>query len=338
MPARYCSTRLTSPATAPGVASFATRPRVHRAGQPLQSPSLGEIIVASGGAPCVDRSRGAGRYFSAMAAQQRPPRKLCLRYPASCVACGIALSKGTEALWDPGTKTATCVACLAGDATIDAGDAGSSAAAEGERRAARKIEEVRRKYGDHAANVAREMAGRDASASWGKGSEGESWLASYIAREVGDSVIALHDRLVPGTRGNIDHIFVASTGVWVVDAKAYKGKLVQREAGPLWRRENEVFVGGRNRSSLASGVVRQVDAVIAAMRPDESFRGTEVHAALCFTEAGWGLLDFPFQVGNVWVMYPGALKKRLRKRGPLSQESMERFARRLDLSLPPAAS
>jgi hypothetical protein len=44
----------------------------------------------------------------------------------------------------------------------------------------------------------------------------------------------------------------------------------------------------------------------------------------------------PFQVGNVWVMYPGALKKRLRKSGPLSRETMERIARRLDLSLPPA--
>ena len=36
-------------------------------------------------------------------------------------------------------------------------------------------------------------------------------------------------------------------------------------------------------------------------------------------------------------MYPGALKKRLKKRGSLSRETMERIARRLDLSLPPAA-
>jgi hypothetical protein len=265
------------------------------------------------------------------------PRRLRLRYPASCAACGIPLSKGTEAQWDTTNKTATCLACVPGETEIESGDAGRSAAEEGERRAARKIEEVRRKYGDHAAEVAREMANRDASASWGKGSEGESWLASYIAREIGDSAIALHDRLVPGTRGNIDHIFVAASGVWVVDAKAYKGNLVQREVGPIWRRDNEVLVAGRNRTSLAAGVVRQVDAVVAAIRPDESFRGTDVHAVLCFTHAGWGLLDFPFQIGNVWVMYPGALKKRLRKSGSLSRESMERVARRLDLSLPRAS-
>lgn len=158
-------------------------------------------------------------------------------------------------------------------------------AQEGERQISRKVEEVRRRYGDHAAEVAEEMAARDAAASWGKGSDGEASLAGYIAREVGARVIALHDRLIPGTRGNIDHLFVAPTGVWVVDAKAYKGNVTRREVGPLWRRDNEVFVGGRKRTSLATGVVRQVDAVIAAMRADESFRGTEVHAVLCFTEA-----------------------------------------------------
>jgi len=57
---------------------------------------------------------------------------------------------------------------------------------------------------------------------------------------------------------------------------------------------------------------------------------------LCLIESEWSLLDFPFQLGTVWVMYPGALKKRLRKSGPLSREAMERIAGRLDRSLPPA--
>jgi hypothetical protein len=161
-------------------------------------------------------------------------------------------------------------------------------------------------------------------------------LARYVAREVGDAVIALHDRLIPGTRGNIDHLFVSPTGVWVVDTKAYKGKVAKREVGPLWRRDNELFIGGRNRTALANGVRRQVDAVNAAMRSDETLLGTDIHAALCLVESEWGLLDFPFQLGNVWVMYPGALKKRLRKGGPLPREVMERIARRLDLSLPSA--
>lgn len=182
------------------------------------------------------------------------------------------------------------------------------------------------------------MAGGDNDATWGKGSEGENWLAGYIGRAVGDSVVALHDRLIPGTRGNIDHLFVTATGVWVVDTKAYKGKVVRRQVGSLLRSDNELYIRGRNRTALAQGVLRQVDAVLAALRSDDALHGIEVHGALCLVESEWGLLDFPFQVGNVWVLYPGALKKRLRKSGRLSLETIERIARRLDLSLPPAGS
>jgi Nuclease-related domain len=128
-------------------------------------------------------------------------------------------------------------------------------------------------------------------------------------------VIPLHDRLIPGTRGNVDHIFIASTGVRVVDAKAYKGKLEKREIGPIWRRENEVYIAGRNAATGAKGVEKQVAAVIAALKADPTLKGIDVHAALCFLESEWGLLDFPFQIGNVWVLYPGALRKRLKKTG-----------------------
>jgi hypothetical protein len=162
-------------------------------------------------------------------------------------------------------------------------------------------------------------------------------LAAYIEREVGDRVIALHDRLIPGTHHkNIDHIYVAGTGVWVVDSKAYNGKVVRRDVGPFWRNENRVYVGGRNRSARAKGVESQVDAVLAALRPDPEAKGTDVYGALCFVESEWGLLDFPFRVGSVWVLYPGALRKRLKKEGPVPRERMEHIAKRLDLSFPKA--
>ena len=79
-----------------------------------------------------------------------------------------------------------------------------------------------------------------------------------------------------------------------------------------------------------------MDAVVAALRSDERREPIDIHAALCLVSSEWGLLDMPFQIGNVWVLYPGALKKRLRKSGKLSRETMERIARRLDLSLPSA--
>jgi hypothetical protein len=144
------------------------------------------------------------------------PRQLRLRYPAVCANCGLALSPGAEAIWDPATKKATCLACAPPNADPDPGTAGASAAAEGRRRKEKRVENVRRQYGDYAASVADAMAERDTAASWGKGSSGESRLAAFVMREVGDAVIPIHDRLIPGTRGNIDHIFVAqlACGSW----------------------------------------------------------------------------------------------------------------------------
>jgi hypothetical protein len=178
---------------------------------------------------------------------------LRLRYRAVCSMCGSVLPSGTEALWDRKAregKRATCLACAEGW-VADA--AGASTAAEGERRVARRVERVNARYGPDAAAVAEHMAERDIAASWGKGSKGESRLAAFVDRELGDAVIALHDRQVPGTRGNIDHIFVAPSGVWVVDAKALKGAVARRNSGHALRPRNELYVGGRKRTALAEG-------------------------------------------------------------------------------------
>jgi hypothetical protein len=215
------------------------------------------------------------------------PRRIRLRYDSERAVCGISLSRGTEAMWDRLVKTVTCLACAPGEQEPETGVAGASAAAEGARRRDKRIQEVRRKHGDHAAEVAKEMAERDNAATWGKASKGESRLAAFVEREVGEAVIPLHDRLIPGTRGNIDHIFVASTGVWVVDAKGPKGKVVRHEVGPIWRRENQVYVGRRDRTSLTKSVEKQVTAVIAALTPDPDLKGTDVHAALAsWTRSG----------------------------------------------------
>ena len=230
-----------------------------------------------------------------MATEDRGARRIRLRFPAVCATCGIALSPGTEAFWSREKKEAMCLACAPSDTAIAPDTAGASAASEGERRKAKRVEQVRRQYGDYAAAVAEQVVGRETSETWGKGSAGETRLAAYIAREVGDHAIALHDRLIPGTKTNIDHIFVAPTGVWVVDAKAYKGKVEKRDVGPFWREENQVYVGGRNRTKLVNGVEKQVECVLAALKADPAAKGTDVYGVLCFVESEWGLLDFPFR-------------------------------------------
>jgi hypothetical protein len=47
-------------------------------------------------------------------------RRLRLRYPGTCAACGTPLAKGAEAFHDPGTKTVRCLACSTQD--VGSGD------------------------------------------------------------------------------------------------------------------------------------------------------------------------------------------------------------------------
>ena len=37
------------------------------------------------------------------------------------------------------------------------------------------------------------------------------------------SIAVLHDRRIPGSKANIDHIAITAAGIWVIDAKRYKG-------------------------------------------------------------------------------------------------------------------
>jgi hypothetical protein len=64
----------------------------------------------------------------------------------------------------------------------------------------------------------------------------------------------LHDRRIPGTRANIDHLVVAATGVWIVDAKSYRGKVEQRDVGGWFTTDKRLFAGGRDRSGLSVGL------------------------------------------------------------------------------------
>src|SRR5829696_3281334 len=88
------------------------------------------------------------------------PRQIRLRYPAACATCGLELSPGSQALWDRAAKAATCLACAPSqsDPQPEPDTAGASAAAEGQRRKEKRVEDARRRYGDHAAAVAEAMA------------------------------------------------------------------------------------------------------------------------------------------------------------------------------------
>lgn len=71
-----------------------------------------------------------------------------------------------------------------------------------------------------------------------------------------DGFQALHGRRVPGTKGNLDHVVVASAGVFVVDAKRYQGRIEIRNRGWFFRPDDRLYVGRRDCSDLADGAGR----------------------------------------------------------------------------------
>ena len=93
--------------------------------------------------------------------------------------------------------------------------------------------------------------------AWAKGSQGERLLAEALTRRIGDRVALLHDRKVPTSSANIDHLAIAATGVWIIDAKKYTGRLQRRDKGGWRTIDYHVYVNGRDRTKLARGLHKQ---------------------------------------------------------------------------------
>jgi hypothetical protein len=137
-----------------------------------------------------------------------------------------------------------------------------------------------------------------------------------------DDVLVLHDRRMRSAdgrlaRGNLDHLVVAPSGVWVVDAKQYAGSLEVRRAG-----------------GLLAGVHAQVAAVRSELDAAPA-HDVAVRAALCFVGT-----DLPWfgssSAQGVAIVGRRSLRKLLRQDGPLDADDRTSLARWLARRLPPA--
>jgi len=219
------------------------------------------------------------------------------------------------------------------------GTAGGSARREAVRR--KTNEDERRR----ALKQAHPLLGRLKLAAEGRSTAGESYMASAIGEEklgarldalAGDGVFVLHDRRRPNSTANIDHVAIAATGVWVVDAKHYRGSLRRVDKGGLLRTDHRLVVGGRDRSALADGVLKQIADVRRALEGN-GYADVAVRGALCFVDAEVGLLTRPFAIRGVTVTWPRALCKQLRSSGPLDEATREAVHVALARTLPSAS-
>ena len=140
----------------------------------------------------------------------------------------------------------------------------------------------------------------------------------------------LHDRRLPGSRANIDHIAVAPSGVWVIDTKRYAGKI--RVRSPLFG-SAQLWIGGRNKSKLVQALDRYRDTVAAVL--EEIRPGVPVHAAFCFVDGGLPFFGTP-PVNGCRLLHRRSLARRLNRRGPLSNGDTVALATELALRFPSA--
>ena len=170
------------------------------------------------------------------------------------------------------------------------------------------------------------------TAAWKVGAEGERRVAEVLEGAVGVEV--LHDRLVPGSRANVDHIAIGPSGVFVIDAKKYTGQVEVRDVGGFFRTDERLYVNNRDRTKLVEGVLRQINVVRTAL--GEDFSDVEVRGVLCFVGCEWGWIMRTKRVEGVTALWPTALSDHVSATGPLSDRIPE-IADHLRGRLRPAA-
>ncbi len=145
----------------------------------------------------------------------------------------------------------------------------------------------------------------------------------------------MHDRKVPKTKGNIDHLVIAPSGIWIVDAKNYTGKVERRHVGGLFTGQDRLYVNGRNQTKLVEGLDWQRDAVHTVLEPI-GFGAVPIHRALCFTNSSWGLRFRAIGINGAVVTWSKDLINQIRESGPLEAPVIDLVARELSSRLPAA--
>jgi hypothetical protein len=160
--------------------------------------------------------------------------------------------------------------------------------------------------------------------AWGTGAEGEVRTALRLA-ELGPDYVVIHDRRIPGTKANIDHIVVGPPGIFVVETKSLRGRLSIRG--------QDVYVDGRRKTAMIEEVRRERLAVRIALGDD--YDDVPFYAAICVHRADLPL--FKSSVGDVAIVSGKGLVGLIRKaRYALDEDDVDDIAELLEERLKPA--
>jgi hypothetical protein len=211
------------------------------------------------------------------------------------------------------SRSLECTTCLPDmarveplPATFDSGNPGGSSLERYERLHAKREAAIEDNWGRFAGVVKFLTDDPQSTRAWRSPRKvSGSWRA--ISRSV--SAIAQCSFTIDecqGTRGNIDHLVVASSGVWIIDAKLRKGLIELRDVGGWFKVDRQLYVGGRRRTKVVDHIGWQVEAVRNAL----DMPHVPVLSAVCFVDGEWRLFAKPFQLKGVLVCWPKKLAEK----------------------------
>lgn len=297
-------------------------------------------------------------------------KRMKLRYAGACRDCGVEVPAGVVAIYDKVARNVTCMECteqtvvapvtaaatlpvvpeeapvVVDETDVVVGVAGASARRQFEQRKVNDdlhiAEWKDRIHAKHTVLGGLILAVADQpknqqTRNWDVGAHGEEVFGAFLDRLTDTGLYLLHDRRLPPTKANIDHIVIAPTGVYVIDAKNYAGRAhLQVEGGIFSPRVEKLMVGRRNCKKLVDGVRKQVDRVSELLARDGIGQDVPVRGMLVFIEGDWPVIGGSFTVGGLNVLWPKKARKIITAPGPLGDDRLHVLHRHLAAEFPPA--
>lgn len=267
-----------------------------------------------------------------------PARPWRVKHDGVCSRCGLALHAGEVAVYERPTRSIRCVVCPTGaerpseEPAFDPGVAGASARREYERRKVNRETRVKDRFGRLGGVVLALTDDPQSTRAWATGARGEEKFAKAL--EGIDGLRLLHDRRVPKSKANIDHIVVSPAGVFVVDAKNYRGTIAIHNRGWFFRPDERLYVGRRDCSALATGLGWQVEAVVAALSAAGVDPLPPVTPVLCFIDGEWPIFSAPDEYAGVRLEGTRSIRKLVSAPAVLDPPAIDRLTRLLSAALP----
>lgn len=222
-------------------------------------------------------------------------KTIVAKYSSVCCECGLKISKGANVLYNSEIKK---IRCLTHTIENSYGKAGKSA-----REKSNKIEAKRKERIESIPFIGKMLYPiLDPSIEaqmWEKGAKGEEKIGKILDDlATQNGFVSIHDRKIPNSKANIDHMLVTPKGVFVIDAKNYTGMVELRKKGNWFLPGNDIlYVNGRNQHKLVSLLAWQVGVVKENLQSDS----TDVVGILAFTQGDWPWVGKPKVVEGVYL-------------------------------------